>query len=236
MTSTTEMDLAAVPEPLKPQREERSHRIIRYLMILLVLLSVVSGYATRPAINGQMRRVLRESTVVEVVRHNATWNRPFLVWGGRELVARHRTALGPGLETIGVTSYFSGKGVFQGSHSAIRPSPYARRQPEELERALLESGEVYSPLTEIPPDFRVSSMLWRLNEIYDLRALTSFELFPATLKSAGESAMPVMVVHLWCDEQRVPEGLESDRPACAQAQRVVLRADTNEVIRQDSLL
>lgn len=237
MTSTFETADDAQPESLKPQRESRSHRVLRVLLIVLILLSIVSGYATRPAINAEMRGVLRDSTVVEIVREGASWNRPFLEWPGRELVARHRTSLGLGLDTIGVMSYFSGFGVYLGSRSVIEPSPYARRQPDELERALLEAGEIYSDPLMLPRDFSVAGILSKVGQEFDLRALESFEAFPAVLKTASEGEVPVLVVHLWCSSSYIaPEGEESEKRRCAQAQRVVFRTDTNELIRQDNLL
>ena len=237
MTSIIETSEDAQPESLRPQRESRSHRVLRVLLIVLIVLSVVSGYATRPAINAEMRGVLRDSTVVEIVRDGATWNRPFLAWPGRELVARHRTPLGPGMDTIGVASYFSGFGIYLGSRSIIEPSPYARRQPAELERALLEAGETYSAPPPLPRDFSVAGVFAMLSEEFDLRAMESFEAFPAVLKTAGDGDIPVLVVHLWCESGYVaPDDEPEPKQRCGQAQRVVFRTDTNARIRLDHLL
>lgn len=224
------------PSPLQPVREERSHRVIRVSLIVLILLSIVSGYATRPTINGQMRRVLRDSTVVEVVRSNASWNRPFLSWEGRELVAKHRTVIGRSSESKGVTSYFSGSGVYLGSRSVIEPDPYARRQSAELERALMEAGETYASPETPARELSVAAIFQRIQNDIDVTRLRSFEVFPVTFKTVAEGEVPALVVHLWCEPQVAPAPVSEAKHLCGQAERIVLRLDTDEIIRRDSLL
>lgn len=235
MMTTAATEIPTPPVALQPKREERSHRFIRRTLIVLILLSIVSGYATRPALNGEMRRVLRDSTIVEVIRTNADWARPFLSWDGRELVARHRTLLQGTQETKGMMSYFTGRGVYLGSRSALEPDPYARRQPAELERALAENGERYARLDASPLDLNVATLLQRVSQDVELKHLEAFELFPVTFETAAEGAVPALVAHLWCATEY--QSSETTNPRrCGAAERVVIRLDTNETIRRDSLL